>query len=55
MEALKNGIMIPIDTSKESNFYADFKYINPLSFALLIKSYEPKKIYLVFEKEGNIP
>jgi len=26
-KTLKNGILIPITTSKESNFNADFKYI----------------------------
>ena len=33
-ETLKNGILIPIVTSKESNFYADFKYISFIKFSL---------------------
>ena len=31
---LKNGILIPIDMSKESDFYADFKHISFIKFSL---------------------
>ena len=30
---LKNGILIPIATSKESHFNADFKYISVIKFS----------------------
>ena len=33
-KTLKNGILIPIATSKESNFNADFKYISFIKFSL---------------------
>ena len=33
-ETLKNGILIPIDISKELDFYADFKYIKFVKFSL---------------------
>ena len=32
-EALKNGILILIDTSKELDFYDDFKYICLIKFS----------------------
>jgi hypothetical protein len=38
-ETLENGFSIPIDTSKEPDFNADF-----------IKSYTPEKIWLIFKK-----
>jgi hypothetical protein len=31
-KTLENGILIPIDTSKESDFNADFKYISFIKF-----------------------
>ena len=31
-ETLKHGILILIDASKKSNFYADFKYISFIKF-----------------------
>ena len=33
-KTLKNGILIPIATSKESHFNADFKYISFIKFSL---------------------
>ena len=33
-ESLKNGILILIDTSKESDFYDDFKYMGLTKFSL---------------------
>ena len=34
IETIKNGILIPIVTSKELNFNADFKYINFIKISL---------------------
>ena len=48
-ETLKNGILIPIYISIESDFYADYKYIS------FIKSYEPEKICLVLKNRGKQP
>jgi len=33
-ETLKNGILRLKDTSKESDFHADFKYISSIKFSL---------------------
>ena len=33
-KTLENRILIPIDTSKELDFYADFKYIGFIRFSL---------------------
>jgi len=49
-EILKNKILIPIDISKESVYYADFKYIG---FVLPIEGYEPEKICLILKKGGK--
>ena len=43
------------DTSKESDFHADFKYISFIEFVFVIKSYEPEKIYLILENRGKHP
>ena len=52
-KTLKNGILIPIPTSKELHFNADFKYI---SFIILpIKSYEPEKICVILENRRKHP
>ena len=48
---MKNGILIPIDISKESNFYPDFEYISLLGLILPIKSYEPEKNLIYFWKK----
>jgi len=32
-ETIKNGILIPIVTSKESHFNADFKYVSFIKFS----------------------
>ena len=34
IKTLKNGILIPIATSKEFDFIADFKYISLIKFSL---------------------
>ena len=34
-ETLENEILIPIDTLKELDFYADFNYINFIKFSLI--------------------
>ena len=52
-KTLKNGISILKDPSKESDSYADFKYIGFTNLVLLIKSYEPEKIYLILENRGE--
>jgi len=52
---LKNGISLPIVTSKESHFNDDFKNKVSQSLVLLIKSYEPEKIYLILENRGKHP
>jgi len=43
------------DTSKESDFYADFKYISLSISVFVIKSYEPEKICLIFENRRKHP
>ena len=50
-ETVKNRILILIDLSKELDFYADFEVSSNL--VLLIKSYEPEKIWLILENRGN--
>ena len=41
--------------SKELAYYADSKYISFIKYSLTIKSYEPEKICLIFEKRGKDP
>jgi hypothetical protein len=41
--------------SKESAYYADYKYKVLLSFVLPTKGYKPEKNCLIFEKEGKYP
>ena len=41
------------DTSKESNFQADFKYKVSSNLIFVIKNYEPGKIYLILENRGK--
>ena len=36
-KTLKNEILLLIDTSKESDFYADFKYVNFIKFLIIYK------------------
>ena len=43
------------DISKESDFYADFKYVSFIKFNFVIKSYEPEKICLILENRGKHP
>ena len=43
-ETLKNGILIPIDISKELNFYVAFKYKCFIKFSRTHQSYESEKI-----------
>ena len=54
-ETLNNGVLIPIVTSKELHFNADFKYIISSSLILPIKSYEPEKIRLILENREKHP
>ena len=51
-KTLKSGILIPIATSKESYFNADFKYI---SFTSSIKSYKPEKSCTILENREKHP
>ena len=55
IETLRNGILIPIVTSKELNFYADFKYISFIKFSLAHQSYGPEKIYTILENKKKHP
>ena len=52
-ETLKYGILIPIVTSKELHFYADFKYISFIKFNLTHQSYEPQKICVILGNRGK--
>ena len=52
-KTLKNRILIPIATSKESHFDADFKYISFIKFNLTHQSYEPEKLCLILENRGK--
>ena len=55
-KTLKNGILVPIATSKELHFNADFKYISFIKFSFLpIKSYEPEKICIILENRRKHP
>ena len=54
-KTLKNGILLPIVTSKESYFYADFKCKISSSLVLHIKSYEPEKICRFYKIGGKTP
>ena len=55
-ETLKNRNSMLKDISKESDFYADFKYIQvSLNLVFVIKSYEPEKICLILENRGKPP
>ena len=54
-KTLKNGILIPIATSKESHFNADFKYIThqKSSQNLPVKSYDPENIRIILDNRGK--
>ena len=66
-KTLKNGILIPIATSKESHFNADFKYKSFIKFSsypskvmslrniFLILENREKHLLKVIESEGNTP
>ena len=54
-KTLKNGILIPIATSKELHFNADFRYINFIKLSLTHQSYEPEKNCLILENRGKQP
>ena len=43
------------DTSKESDFRADFRYISVIKLVFVFKSYEPEKICLILENRGKHP
>ena len=54
-ETLKNGILIPIVTSKEFNFMLVLNIQVSSSLVLLIKSYKPEKICLILENRRKHP
>ena len=64
-ETLKNGILMPIVTSKESYFYADFKYISFIVIPIIFKfshtnqklraREEPEKICLILDNTEKLP
>ena len=54
-ETLKDEILIPKDTSKESDFYADFKYISFYKFSLAHQNLQAWENCLIFEKMGKHP
>ena len=54
-KTLKNGILIPIVTSKESYFNADFKYISFNKFSPTHLSYEPEKICPILKNREKYP
>ena len=57
-ETLKKGILIPIGTSKESNFYAEIRYISFIKFSLThqkLQSLTHRKNLPYFWKRGKHP
>ena len=54
-ESLKNGILIPVDTSKESDFNFDFKYISFIKFSLTHQKLNARENWPYFQKKGETP
>ena len=54
-ETLKNGILIPIVTSKESHFNADFKYISFIKISLTHQKLRAWENLPHFRKQGLTP
>ena len=54
-ETLKKGILILKDTSKESDFHADFKYISFIKLYLSSKVTTLRKFALFWKIGGNTP
>ena len=54
-ETLENGIFILIDTSKESNFNTDFKYISFIKFNLTHQKLRARENLADFRKKGERP
>ena len=52
---LKNGILIPIGTSKESDINVDFKYKIYIKFTHTQQKFPAWVNLLHFQKRGNIP
>ena len=50
-ETLKKGILIPIDTSEESDFYAGFKYISFIKVTLTHEKLRAWENFLYFRKK----
>ena len=54
-ETLKNKILIPIDSSKESDFYAGFKNISFTKFNLISQKLQAWEYLPYFQKMGKHP
>ena len=54
-ETLKNGISMLKDKSKESDFYADFKYISFIKFSLRHQKLRARENLPYFGKQGETP
>jgi hypothetical protein len=52
-KTLKKGILIPIDTSKEYNSYADFKYISFIKFSLTHQKSSAWENLSYFQEKGE--
>ena len=49
----KNGILIPIATSKESHFNADFKYISFIKFSLTYQKLKENVEFCIFCQKAD--
>ena len=54
-KTLKNEILIPIDRTKESDFYADFEYISLIKFILTHQKLRASENLPQFQKRGKTP
>ena len=54
-ETLKNGILIPIDTSIESDFYDDFNYISFIMFSPIHQKLRTWENLPHFQKKEKTP
>ena len=51
----KNRVFMSINTTKESAYYADSKYIRSIKLIIPIKRYDQEKIYLFLKKKKKLP
>ena len=54
-ETLENGFLIPIDTSKVSEFNAEFKYITLIKFSYTHQKLRAWENLADFRKKGQRP